>query len=146
MRNASWTLSNLCRQRPIVDFEKISNCIPTLCQVILSNTDNVDIVSDSIQALSYISDHGEAATRLILSTNLTEFLMKLSMSADTTLQTPAVRIIGNCLSGSDEQTQFLIDRGILPLLLQLTEHTRPGLRKEACWAISNITAGSASQV
>ena len=112
----------------------------------MSNHDNADIVSDTIQALSLVSDHGEQATRLILGSNLTEFLMKLVTSADATLQIPAVRILGNSLSGSDQQTQFLLDRGILPLLLDLTDHIKTGLRKEACWAISNITAGSAAQV
>lgn len=40
----------------------------------------------------------------------------------------------------------MIDAGALPALRILFEHNKPAIKKEACWAISNITAGTADQI
>ncbi|KAJ7739724.1 armadillo-type protein, partial [Mycena olivaceomarginata] len=44
------------------------------------------------------------------------------------------------------QTEVLIASGVLPALLSLLSSPKDGIRKEACWAISNITAGSPHQI
>jgi len=62
------------------------------------------------------------------------------------VQTPALRAIGNIVTGSDKQTQVVLGAGALPLLLPLLVSTKRGIRKEACWAISNITAGNEEQI
>jgi len=50
------------------------------------------------------------------------------------------------VTGTDKQTQAIIAAGALPLLLPLLVSTKRGLRKEACWAISNVTAGREEQI
>jgi len=62
------------------------------------------------------------------------------------VQTPALRAIGNIVTGSDKQTQAVIAAGALPLILPLLVSTKKGIRKEACWTISNITAGNEEQI
>lgn len=49
------------------------------------------------------------------------------------LSTPALRSIGNIVTGDDLQTQVVIASGALPPLLS---SPKPGIRKEACWTIS----------
>ena len=44
------------------------------------------------------------------------------------------------------QTQIIINCGVLPSLLSLLSSPKEGIRKEACWTISNITAGNAAQI
>lgn len=39
-----------------------------------------------------------------------------------------------------------MDNGVLPSLLQLLNSPKKGIRKEACWTISNITAGEKNQI
>jgi len=55
MRNASWTLSNLCRGKPAPDYKLIRKSIPTLINVLVQN-DKDDIITDVCWALSYLSD------------------------------------------------------------------------------------------
>lgn len=50
------------------------------------------------------------------------------------------------VTGDDVQTQVIINCGSLPALLSLLSSTKDGIRKEACWTISNITAGNSSQI
>ena len=62
------------------------------------------------------------------------------------VKTPALRTIGNIVTGDDLQTQAVLSATVLPCLLALLSNPKKGLRKEACWTISNITAGSAEQI
>ena len=68
------------------------------------------------------------------------------MHASTSVQTPALRSVGNIVTGDDVQTQIIINQGALPALLFLLGSTKDGIRKEACWTISNITAGNSTQI
>lgn len=68
------------------------------------------------------------------------------MHASTSVQTPALRSVGNIVTGDDVQTQLIINCGSLPALLSLLSSTKDGIRKEACWTISNITAGNSVQI
>ena len=60
--------------------------------------------------------------------------------------TPALRTIGNVLSGDDVQRQLCLDNNVLFYLEQLISSNSYQIVKEALWCISNITAGNESQV
>lgn len=64
----------------------------------------------------------------------------------TAVQTPALRSVGNIVTGDDLQTQVVLASGALPALLSLLSSPKEGIRKEACWTVSNITAGSPQQI
>lgn len=68
------------------------------------------------------------------------------MHQDTRVQTPALRTIGNIVTGDDFQTQAVINSSALPCLLTLLNSNKKSIKREACWAISNITAGNVSQI
>ena len=53
------------------------------------------------------------------------------------LQLPALRTLGNIVTGNDEQTQHVLDGGILPYLLNLMGHTRPGIVRVCCSTYSS---------
>jgi hypothetical protein len=73
-------------------------------------------------------------------------LVELLIHSSTSVQTPALRSVGNIVTGDDVQTQVIINCGVLPTLLKLLSSPKEGLRKEACWTISNITAGNCAQI
>ncbi len=58
VRNASWTLANLCRGRPAPPFERVARAIDSLSKVLIEN-DVEDILVDVCWAMSYLSDGGE---------------------------------------------------------------------------------------
>lgn len=60
---------------------------------------------------------------------------------------PALRTVGNIVTGNDMQTQVVINCGALNCLLTLlTANHKKSIKKEACWTISNITAGTKEQI
>lgn len=69
VRNASWTLSNLCRGKPGPNFFKVQRAVPSLAKVLVEN-DVEDILIDVCWAMSYLSDGGEERIAVILQTNV----------------------------------------------------------------------------
>ena len=60
--------------------------------------------------------------------------------------TPSLRAIGNILTGGDPLTQVVINCSVLPVLKHLLESHIEQIRKETCWALSNVTAGNKVQI
>jgi len=58
----------------------------------------------------------------------------------------ALRAVGNIVTGDDLQTQVVLNCSVLPCLLSLLGSPKETIRKEACWTISNITAGNKNQI
>ena len=50
------------------------------------------------------------------------------------------------MTGDDHQTQTVLNCGLLQALLSLLSSPKESIRKEACWTISNVTAGNADQI
>lgn len=62
------------------------------------------------------------------------------------MQTAALRAVGNIVTGTDEQTQMVLDCGVLQQMPALLTHPKEKINKEAVWFLSNITAGNQQQV
>jgi importin subunit alpha-1 len=144
LRNATWTLSNLCRGKPMPDFSVLAPAIPVLAHLI--NTSDIEIVTDACWALSYLSDGPNERIQLILDTNITGRLVELLSHELATAQVPALRVIGNIVTGDDHQTQAAIQAGVLSHFSSLLRSPKKGIRKETCWSLSNIMAGTSEQI
>ena len=58
----------------------------------------------------------------------------------------ALRAVGNIVTGDDIQTQVVLNCSVMHCLLHLLTSPKESIRKEACWTISNITAGNRQQI
>ena len=76
------------------------------------------------------------------------FLLPFSPSSNSeqSVVSAALRAVGNIVTGDDMQTQVILNCQALPCLLYLLSSSKENIRKEACWTISNITAGNKSQI
>ncbi|KAI7883137.1 ARM repeat-containing protein [Lichtheimia hyalospora FSU 10163] len=144
-RNATWTLSNLCRGKsPQPDWPKVMPALPVLAKLIYSTDEEVLI--DACWAISYLSDGPNDRIQAVIESGVCRRLVELLMHPTTSVQTPALRSVGNIVTGDDLQTQVVINCGVLPALLSLLSSSKDAIRKEACWTISNITAGNVAQI
>ncbi|KAJ9055823.1 hypothetical protein DSO57_1039217 [Entomophthora muscae] len=135
LRNASWTLSNFCRgKNPSPPWDKIQPAVDALGKLVYAQ--DAEIVTDSCWGLSYLTDGSNDKIQRVIETE----------HDSPSLQTPALRSIGNIVTGDDTQTQVVVNCGALPALHGLLSSSKESLRKEACWTISNITAGNINQV
>jgi len=143
LRNATWTLSNLCRGKPKPNFLKVSSCLPVLAKLV--HSEDVEVLIDALWALSYLSDGLDEHIQTVINADVVPRVIQLLLHSLPTVQTPALRISGNIVSGNDAQTQFMISHGFLQALGTLLNSPKKPIRKEAAWAVSNITAGSRLQ-
>lgn len=145
LRNATWTLSNFCRGKPQPDFELIKPALPTLARLVHSSDE--EVLTDACWALSYLSDGTNDKIGAVIETGVCPRLVELLMHTTPAVLIPALRTVGNIVTGDDVQTQMVINCQALPCLLHLLTHNnKKSIKKEACWTISNITAGNQQQI
>jgi len=144
IRNATWTLSNLCRGKPPPPLEWVTPAMPTFANLISSA--DVEVLTDACWALSYLTDGSNDRIAAVLQAGVAQRLVELLSHQSPLVQTPALRAIGNIVTGDDQQTQAILQCGLLSPLVQLLSHSKKSIRKESCWTISNITAGNRTQI
>ncbi|KAK9206954.1 hypothetical protein WN943_017237 [Citrus x changshan-huyou] len=168
LRNATWTLSNFCRGKPQPLFEQTRPALPALERLIHSNDD--EVLTDACWALSYLSDGTNDKIQAVIEAGVCPRLVELLRHPSPSVLIPALRTVGNIVTGDDMQTQnvafiiflvkaqlvlsvisakqiCIINHQALPCLLDLlTQNYKKSIKKEACWTISNITAGNVNQI
>lgn len=144
MRNAVWTIANMCRGKPPPPFNKVRGVIPVLGRAI--ETSDPEMQADACWALNYLGDGDHERIQALVDAGVCARLVELMEHPSHTVKTPALRAVGNVVTGDDAQTEHILNLGALSRLRNLLVDPRHTIRGEACWTISNITAGNHTQI
>lgn len=146
--NVVWTVSNLCRGTPSPPKEITRPVIFPIVSLLLEAKITEAAKIDMLWALSYLSDGDEDKIELVIGTGVATTLTRLLQddTMNVRCKTPIVRILGNFVSGSDSQTQTVVDSGVVNLLPGLLGSGSKTIRKESSWLASNIACGNHDQI
>jgi importin subunit alpha-6/7 len=123
LNNAVWVISNLCRGKPGPNSSIVEPIIKPLVDL-LSMEVPVEIKVDAVWALAYISDGNNERIQMAMDTDVTSKLVEFLAVPSSNLLTPTVRCLGNFVSGSDHQTQAVLNAGLLQHLNALLDNPR----------------------
>ena len=93
-----------------------------------------------------MTDGDNDKIQCVVESNVVLNLVGLLGCEDPQIVTPALRALGNIVTGTDAQTDSVIAAGALPSFAKLLQSQKMNIVKEAAWAISNITAGNVEQI
>lgn len=158
-RNAAWAASNCVRKwkgKPPCSMEFVPEAVKAFAKAIALSDQDDAVVVDILWALTYLVDGSDGRITVVLSNGAPVQMLQrvvdlMAQAMDDPGQKaavlqPACRLIGTIVTGSTSETQAAIDVGVIPVLFRLLKSQKKSLRKEACWAASNIAAGTPSQV
>uniref|UniRef100_A0A3Q4HXD0 Karyopherin alpha 5 (importin alpha 6) n=1 Tax=Neolamprologus brichardi TaxID=32507 RepID=A0A3Q4HXD0_NEOBR len=105
----------------------VSPCLNVLSRLLFSS--DPDVLADACWALSYLSDGPNEKIQTVIDSGVCRRLVELLISLAPLLSS---QVILNCSA--------------LPCLLHLLSSPKESIKKEACWTVSNITAGNRAQI
>jgi hypothetical protein len=142
LRNATWTLSNFCRGKPQPSAELVEHLTPYFAQLLQS--DDEEVVVDAAWALSYATDGDDEHIAAVLAcSEAVPILVQCMGHTNISVQSPALRALGNLVTAENPAlVDAVLEHPFLEALVTMLACERQTLRREACWTLSNIGAGT----
>ncbi|KAF2076196.1 hypothetical protein CYY_002496 [Polysphondylium violaceum] len=142
LRNLVWTLSCLSKHKPHPPLHMMVPVLSWMAHTITCR--DTEVLIDSSWVLSWLTVTDEGA-QCAIDTGIAKRVVEL-MTYYEPILVPALRTVGNLASGTDQQTQVILQLGALPIIRTLMSHNKPSIRKECFWILSNIAGGTPEHI
>lgn len=147
LSTGTWAISNFVRgDKSGSDYYQLIEGAVDFLARIINYSDDHPTLADACWALSYLTDSDSVRIQKVVEAAVTTRLVKLMDYKSTMVVAPALRTIGNIVTGNDIQTNVVLQCDALSALDNLLESENDMIRKESAWAMSNIFAGTVEQV
>lgn len=146
IKNYTWALGNFFRIKPVMTYDSAKKSIKTVAKNLFFLQDDKDFLADACFILCFITENYKEGIKELLELEILGNIIKLLDCNVPYIQVTSLRLVGNIAAGNANQTQKLIDLGLLPYLKKTIFNQKKMIRKETAWILSNIAAGTQKQV
>uniref|UniRef100_A0AC34F0G5 Importin subunit alpha n=1 Tax=Panagrolaimus sp. ES5 TaxID=591445 RepID=A0AC34F0G5_9BILA len=145
-RTVSWVMGRMSHLRESPSFKETAwDLFPALWELLKQQQKDLEVCINAIWGLGYLTDK-DINLVMNFDKRVIGYVSPHLASTNLELQIATLHFFGNCVSGTDEITQEIIDRGVLKHLNKFLNHSNLDLKNEAAWMLSNILAGTNEQV
>ena len=127
-------------------YDIAKKCIKIIARNLLMLQEDFEFLSDACFILCFITENYKEGIKELMEFDILEIIIKLLECKVTYVQITCLRILGNIATGNANQTQKLIDLGLLNKLKITIFDSKKIIRKETAWILSNIAAGTQKQI
>uniref|UniRef100_A0AC34F7L2 Importin subunit alpha n=1 Tax=Panagrolaimus sp. ES5 TaxID=591445 RepID=A0AC34F7L2_9BILA len=143
LRNITYAVAHILRDKDFSNPKEVATLLlPGLVKLV--QHEDVEVLQETLTAIAYLT-YGNLIG-MVKKTGIAEKALSLLNHKDPEVQYAAIDVLGNISSGTDEDTQYILDLGALPLMEKFLNHPNKKLNKEAVWFLTNFLAGSEKQI
>ena len=146
IKQTTWAISNFFRVKPAPPYDIAQKCIKNIARAMVMLPKDTEFLTDGCFILYFMTEHYKDTINDLLDIDI---IPKIIQNLDIDvhfIQINCLRIVGNIASGNANQTQLLIDWGLLNYLKKTIFNGKKQIRKESAWILSNIAAGTQKQI
>lgn len=146
IKQTTWAISNFFRVKPAPPYDIAQKCIKKIARAMVMLPQDTEFLTDACFILYFMTEHYKDSINDLLDIDI---IPKIIQNLDIDvhfIQINCLRIVGNIASGNANQTQLLIDWGLLNCLKKTIFNGKKQIRKESAWILSNIAAGTQKQI
>ena len=144
IENSMWVILNILVARPPLQI--IKQCLVIITKVLSTCSDSAVLVevSSCVNVISRLFSDEEC--KLLFESGIInpKFIKMLDMKDKIAIN--VLRTIGNIISGPDFLAEEILNMGFLRYVPKFMMHKNTKIQKEICWILSNIAAGTKSQM
>lgn len=145
---SAWAISNFFKVKPVLNYGICKKAFNNIARaVLIYNKDDEDFITDVCFFFSVVTHKYKEFNQEIIDTGLLQKIIKFLDTKKKNIILTSLRIIGNiaCTENAN-QTQKLIDLGVLEKLKYTLFNENISIRRESAFILSNIAAGTQKQI
>ena len=145
MPSIVWFFANICRFQPPPGQETVRMSLEVALRCFESCPKPLALLDACIICeKATFAGHSDIID-LVHALHLSSYLAKHTRSIDRIVAMEALKAYTNLLLGTEQQTERLLEGGVLELLETLLETQAQEVRREVMWGLSNVAAGTLQQ-
>ena len=146
IKQSTWAVSNFFRIKPSPPYDIVQKSIKAIARAMVILPNDQEFLTDACFVLYFVTENYKDTIKDLLEIDIIPKIIK-NLSIDVQyIQINCLRIVGNIASGNANQTQLLIDWGLLNYLKNTLFNQKKTIRKESAWILSNFAAGTQKQI
>lgn len=145
LENYGFCLRNMVRYRYEFEEMTVNNILDVVMQTLEVNC-STEITHEFLEVVGYLTLYSLYAQHVISTEPYVDILMSYYEHSAYEIQEKANRAIATLATGTHEMTQTILNKRVLDRALCLLQTAKSPLRKEIAWLLSNIAAGTQSQI